>query len=69
MLAILCYWLFWIIGAALLGFLLAWLLRGSKANEWKSKWEAGDVSYRSLKGNHQENVSKLESLNLSLIHI
>ena len=63
MLALFCSWLFWIIGAALLGFLLAWLLRGSKASEWQSKWETENTSYKSLKRNHDGYISKYEKLN------
>ncbi len=63
MLALFCSWLFWIIGAALLGFLLAWLLRGGKAGEWKTKWEEENASYKSLKSNHDGYLTKYEKLN------
>ncbi len=65
MLALFCKWLFWVVGAALLGFLLAWLMRGAKANEWRTQFEDRDASYKRLKGNHQGFVSKYEELERS----
>ena len=34
-----CYWLFWTLIAGFLGFLMAWLMRGSKLDWWKSQFE------------------------------
>jgi len=65
MLALFCKWLFWVVGAALLGFLLAWLMKGAKANDWRTQFEDKDASYKRLKGNHNGYVSKYEELERS----
>ena len=65
MLALFCKWLFWVVGAAILGFVLAWLMRGAKANEWRTQFEDRDASYKRVKSNHQGLVSKYETLERS----
>ena len=65
MLALFCKWLFWVVGAALLGFLLAWLIRGAKVSSWRSQFEDKDSEYKRLKANHKGYVSKYEALERS----
>lgn len=62
MIALFCKWLFWIVGAALLGFLLAWLMRGAKAYEWQTKLQDKEGSYNLLKNRHNSSLSKYEAL-------
>ena len=65
MIALFCKWLVWMVGAAILGFVLAWLMRGAKANDWRTQFEDKDASYKRLKGNHNGYVSKYEELERS----
>jgi len=62
MIALFCKWLFWIVGAALLGFLLAWLMRGSKAYKWQTQFQDKEAAYNHLKNKHTKFVSNHEEL-------
>ena len=56
------YWMLGLIGAAIIGFLVAWLLRGSTTNHWKGQFQDKEAAYDRLKGEHINFLSKYEAI-------